>query len=139
MTELQGYGADTWCFDSLSPGRFATGPMLVAQACYRRLITPRGMLAGDDDASAYGFDVAGHIGAVGNAAAIHSLPGLVSAQLGQDDRIAGLSVTAAETTAADGSVSIELEISASLADESGTFTLTLAVSDVGVSLIGVVT
>ena len=134
MTELAGYGADTWCLDALSPGRFARGPMLVAQAAYRRLITPRGALAGDD-AGAYGLDIASYAGAVGTDLAIHALPGLVRSQLLQDDRIAECDVTAAVSTASDRTSSLEIEVNARLADETGTFTLTLAVSDVGVTLI----
>lgn len=113
--------------------------MVVAQAAYRRLITPRGTLSGGDEETAYGLDVASYIGAVGTAIAIRTLPGQVRAQLLQDDRLAEADVTAAIATAADGTVSITLAIVATLADESGTFTLTLAVSDVDATVLGITT
>lgn len=139
MTELAGFGTDTWCLDSLSPGRFARGANLVAQAAYKRLITPRGTLSGGDEETAYGLDVASYVGAVGTAIAIRTLPGQVRAQLLQDDRLSEADVTAAIATAADGTVSITLAIVGTLADESGTFTLTLAVSDVDATVLGITT
>lgn len=133
----QGYGADTWCIDQLRPGVFARGPAVVAQAAYRRLITPRGTLQGDDEASAYGFDVAGYVGSVGTATAIQALPSQAVAEIKKDDRIADATCTIVQSTDTDGSISLILTVEAALSDGSGTFTLTLAVNAVGVSLLGI--
>jgi hypothetical protein len=40
-TEDELYGRDTYCLDSLRPGRMARGKQLLAQRLYHRLITPR--------------------------------------------------------------------------------------------------
>lgn len=134
-----GFGQDTWCVDSLQPGRVARGATLVAQALYRRLITPRGTLRGGDEESAYGFDVSAYVGAVGYATALQALPGLVRGELLKDDRITpNLDVVATIVDSGEGAglQEIRLEISAELADESGDFSLTLAVTDVDVTIFG---
>lgn len=133
-----GYGADTWCLDTLSPGRYASGAGLVAQALYRRLITPRGTLRGGDEEGAYGLDVSGYCGAVGYDTAVNALPGLVQAELLKDDRVSDVSVSASIAASGNGAggLDIQLEISVLLADESGDFVLTLAINDVRVSVLG---
>jgi hypothetical protein len=136
------FGKDTWCYDSLQPGRYATGAQLVVQALYGRLDTPRGTLlpledGGGDEESAYGFDVSGYVGAVGYPAAVEALPGLVTGELLKDDRVQPtLTVIATIVTGPDGEDSIELEISGDLADESGSFDFTLSVTDSRVRLLG---
>lgn len=134
-----GYGFDTWCLDTLQPGRFASGAALVVQALYRRLITPRGTLRGGDEEGAYGLDVSGYCGAVGYSTAVYALPGLVQAELLKDDRVGpDLNVAAVITESGNGAggIEIQLSITGSLADESGDFSLTLAVNDVTVSILG---
>ncbi len=133
----QGYGADTWCLDQLRPGVFARGAAVVAQAAYRRLITPRGTLQGDDEASAYGFDVADYVGSVGTATAIQALPSQVIAEVKKDDRISDATCTITQSKDTDGSISLILTVEAALSDASGTFTLSLAVTDVGVTMLGI--
>lgn len=131
-----GYGLDTWCLDSLSPGRYARGPTLVAQALYRRLITPRGTLRGGDEEGAYGFDVSGYCGAVGYPTALAALPGLVTGELLKDDRVSEVTVEATEAETDTGDIAITLTIDAVLADESGSFVLTLSVTDVNTTILG---
>lgn len=133
-----GYGQDTWCVDSLQPGRVARGATLVAQALYRRLITPRGTLRGGDEESAYGFDVSAYVGAVGYPTALQALPGLVRGELLKDDRITTNLDVVATLEAGDGPglQVIRLEITAELADESGDFSLTLDVTHLDVSIFG---
>ena len=108
---------------------------MVAQAAYRRLTTPRGTLQGGDEESAYGLDLTEYIGAVGTVIALAALPGVVRAELLKDDRIASVDLSTAQTTDSAGGVSIEIVIDATLDDDTSTFTLTLSISDVGVSLI----
>lgn len=131
-----GYGTAMWCTDQIRTGRRATGWRVVAQAYYRRLITPRGTLRGGEEESAYGFDVCGYVGAVGEAIALRALPSQVEAELSKDDRGTGVNCEAAIATDANGLTSIVLAITATLADESGDFTLTLAVTDTTVTILG---
>lgn len=131
-----GYGRTMWCTDQIRSGRRVTGWRVVAQAYYRRLITPRGTLRGGEEEAAYGFDVCGYIGAVGDAIAVRALPAQVAAELAKDDRGTGVSCEAAITTDAQGLTSIVLTITATLADESEDFTLTLAATDTSLTILG---
>jgi len=130
-----GYGTDTWCLDALHPGRMARGRTALAQALYRRLITPRGTLRGGREEAAYGLDVAGYVGAVGVATALAALPALVRAELCKDDRVRDVVVTATSTTMG-AETAVQLEIDVAPMDEDATFTLTLLVTDVRVELLG---
>lgn len=136
-----GYGVETWCLDTLQPGRYATGAEVVVQALYRRLITPRGTLiplddTGGDEESAYGFDVSGFVGAVGYPTAVLAFPSLVAGELLKDDRVLPtLEVAAVIVHGADGEDSINLSIAGDLADESESFAFTLLVTAVSVDLI----
>lgn len=131
-----GYGRAMWCTDQIRSGRYASGWRVVAQAYYRRLTTPRGTLRGGEEESAYGFDVCGFVGAVGTTVALRALPAIVAAELAKDDRGTGVSCEAATATDANGLTSIVLTITATLADESEDFTLTLAVTDTTVTILG---
>lgn len=131
----QGYGGDTWCADSYSPGRFARGATAVVQALYRRLITPRGTLRGGDAERAYGLDLAGFIGAMGDSAGA-ALPGAIRAELLKDDRVADVTATAARTVASSGLVTYTIEVTGELHDEQGDFRFSVSASDVTVELVG---
>jgi hypothetical protein len=128
-----GFGTDIWCLDSLQPGRFARGNVLLAQAVYRRWTTPRGTLRGGPEEANYGIDVAGYVGAVGPATAVAALPGIMRAEALKDDRVADVEVAAAWDQATE-----TLTLSAVIvpADGRASFPLTLAVDAVGVELIG---
>lgn len=135
---MKGYGRDTWCFDSLAPGRFATGVMLVAQALYRRYTTPRGTLRGGPEESVYGLDIAEYIGAAGEDVAVAALPELMRGEALKDDRVS--TDTAATVTAVTndaGEIELLAEVDAVLVDSGETFTLTLSASAFGVTLVGV--
>jgi hypothetical protein len=133
---MSGYGTDTWCGDSLVTGRLAKGVRLVALALYRRLITPRGTLVGGDDESAYGFDLASYVGAVGYPVAIAALPSIVRGELMKDERVSDVVVETLIVQGDDGLQDIQLEVTALLSDESETFTLVLAVDDVTTAIVG---
>lgn len=134
-----GFGVDAWCTDEYMSGRYARGWMVVAQAIYRRLITPRGMLRGGDEERNGGLDLAEYIGAVGTATALASLPNLLRGEIQKDDRVApgGVAVRVTSTTDAAGDVTVLVELDVQLADESGSFAMTLSVNDVTVSLLNV--
>jgi len=125
----EGWGTDTWCRDSLRPGRLVSGAELLAQSGYRRLITPRGELASDPN---YGLDVAGYLGALGDAAAA-ALPALIEAELRKDDRVLSVSVRPAIVRSADATETLTLDIRVQSIDPEISFTLTVGVDDVSVS------
>lgn len=112
------------------------GPAVVAQALYRRLITPRGTLRGGEEEENYGLDVAGYVGAVGDRVAAAALPGLVRGELLKDDRVADIDAAAAIATDAAGLTYVELSIRVVLQDESEPFTLTVAVTAASATLLG---
>lgn len=130
-----GYGLDVWCdADGLRTGRYVTGWRLVAQAIVRRLITPQGTLRGGSEESAYGYDIRALIGAVGYRSAVLALPGFVEAQILKDDRVDSATVVPALVTEANGSMSIELAITVTLADENQSFALTLSATEAAVQV-----
>lgn len=131
-----GFGSDLSCGSALHTGRIVSGKRLLSEAIIRRLSTPRGTLTGGDEERAYGIDLAGYVGAVGTDAAVAALPGVVEAELLKDDRIARVAVSVARLPVSDGVQSLEVTIDVTPADESGDFTLTLAVSALGMSLLG---
>ena len=137
MTDaLLGFGVDVWCLDSISTVRLARGYALLGQACYHRLITPRGALQGGDEEAAYGIDLAGYVGEVGYPTAIGALPGVIAQELLKDDRVQDVEVN---VTAAQGETSGEIVLTVEIfvlpqgADAS--FPLTLRVTDVTVELL----
>jgi hypothetical protein len=101
------------------------------------LITPRGTLRRSGAAAAYGFDVSGYVGAVGDELALQSLPAQIRAELLKDDRVSDVSVAATISTTA-GLTSIILQVSAVLADESGDFAFTLVANAVTTTILGAV-
>ncbi len=131
------YGTDTWCTDSLVVGRLATGTNIVVQALYRRLITPRGKLRGGPEEDAYGLDVSAYVGAVGTAASVAILPGLVRSEFMKDDRVVDVSVVSSFATDTAGLTTITLSIDVLLEDESEPFSFTVGVSEVTTELLGV--
>lgn len=79
------FGVDLDCTDDLDPMfGLVSGLRVVAQAVYRRLSTPRGMLI---DAPDYGFDVRSllHRGMTPEERA--AIPGMIRAEVVKDERI----------------------------------------------------
>lgn len=132
----EGYGTEIYCYDKLRTGRLVSGVEVVAQALYRRLTTPRGTLRGGEDESVYGLDLLDFIGRVGTAAAIDALPGAIEAECLKDGRVAQVDCTVTSTVNADGLTQLAITIDAQLHDPGDSFALTLAATDVAVSLIG---
>jgi hypothetical protein len=129
-----GYGREVWCTDAIVTGRYVTGWLVVAQALYRRLITPRGTLRWGDEESCYGLDVSGFVGAMGEDASVLALPALVAAELSKDDRVADVRCSAL-TSEANGLISIVLTVDVVLASEDSDFRLTLSITDARVVLL----
>lgn len=129
------YGTDLYCADQLFTGRLVTGVDLLAQAAYRRLTTPRGMLDDGDEGAIYGLDLADLIGQPSGT--VDSLPAIVSAELLKDDRFAAVDVSASSVTDSAGLTAITLAIGITPHDADEPFTLTVGVSEVTVQLLGV--
>jgi len=132
-----GFGQDTYCYDEILPGRLVSGPELVAQAVYRRLTTPRGTLDDGDEGAVYGLDLLGFIGTVGTRNAIDAIPEAVRSEVLKDDRVDSVEAGVDATIGTDGAVALSITVDAQLADETGSFTLTIGVSDLDVALLGV--
>lgn len=123
-----GYGRCMSATTRLTTGRLVSGTRLLSEAVIRRLTTPRGSIWGDED---YGFDIAGYVGAVGVGIAVAALPSILESEVLKDDRIESCAVIA---TRDDDEITIKLRMRS--ASSSGDFALTLAVGDVGVSVLG---
>lgn len=135
------YGRDTWCYDQLHPGRYATGRTLVAQALYRRLITSPGELEFCVDADesgdahrAYGIGISDYLGENADDAEV-LLPGVIQSNFLQDERVADVEVELTRSGAVEVAFSIAIRVR--LVDEQDPFTLSVAVSAVSVELLGV--
>lgn len=120
------YGRDTSCTDDLRPGRIATGATLVAEACYRRLTTPRGRLIDDPH---YGLDVRALLQRGMTPAVIASIPGQVRAELLKDPRVRSMSVRVSRPS------DTELVIDLDGATAAGPFRLVLSVGALTVELL----
>lgn len=128
------FGYDTSCLNGLNTGRFASGVRLVAEAAYRRLITPRGLLQGGDDEANYGLDLADLIGAVMTPSQIAAIPGQIESELLKDERIETVTATVTSVQTGPG-VTLTILVDASTAE--GPFSLDLSVSQVTVELLGI--
>lgn len=128
------FGREMSCTDSLRTGRYAIGVRLVAEACYRRLITPRGTLRGGEDEANYGLDLTGFVGSTNPRQLEVKLPSLIAAELKKDPRV--LEVVAEVTVTTVGPAStLTIEIAVETSD--GPFELQLGVSGVTVELLGI--
>jgi hypothetical protein len=130
-----GFGRDTWCLDSLQPGRLVSGRALLAQALYRRWTTPRGTLRGEDG-STYGIDIVGLVGAAASSIVLGALPGMMRAEALKDDRVADVQISATAVTDSRGLAVVTLAVHVTPADELEDFDLTLAVDEISVQILG---
>jgi hypothetical protein len=131
-----GYGVDSWATDSVFTGRLARGVTLVAQACYRRLITPRGTLRGGTEVENYGHDVAAIVGQGNPARVAAMLPSMIRGELLKDDRVADVASTVTYVQDTAGRATFTIVVSAQTYDEAGDFELTLSVDGVTAKLVG---
>lgn len=125
---------DIDCVDSLRPGIWASGVRLVGQRCYRRLITPRGMLRGGEEEEDFGLDLAGYVGSTALAVADAMLPAMIRNELLKDPAVEEVEVEATRTEVS-GEVSWTVNIS--LKTTEGDVELIIGVSSVTVELLGV--
>ena len=119
-------GTDWSCTSDVDPaGRMVSGRTCLAQAVYRRLITPRGVLIDDPN---YGYDIAGELNDEVRPADVGRMQSAVQAECLKDERVVAASVT---IVFAGGTLTVTII----LTDSAGPFTLVLAVSAVTVKLL----
>lgn len=129
------YGRDTYCLDSLRPGRMARGKRLLAQRLYHRLITPRGSLRGGDEEANFGLDLAGKVGSTNDDALDSMLPVQIENELRKDPEVESVKVIA-DRVKVNGQVrwTITIKVTPLAA---GPFDLVVSVDKVSVELLGV--
>lgn len=128
------FGRDVSCTRSLKTGRFVTGARLVAEAAYRRLTTPRGMLRGGEDEANYGLDLTELCGTTSPKATAAALPGRIESELTKDERIDSVSADVVVTTSGpETTFAITIEGTTG----AGPFKLELLASAVTVELLGI--
>src|SRR5690242_17792387 len=139
MTDLAGYGADTWCDSSgFQPGRRVTGPRLVAQALFRRWDTPQMVLGIGEDEESYGDGITSIIGRDGAERSVLTLPSILRTSALKDDRVADIKVDAFITRGTDGMVDVELIAHVLLHGSGETFDFTVT-ADAQAATLGEVT
>ncbi len=128
-------GRDISCTTELRTGRFATGARVVAEAAYRRLTTPRGMLRGGEEEANYGLDLTELCGNTNPKAAAAALPGRIRSELTKDERIDPSTIVVDVLVVVEGpATSFTITIEAQAA--AGPFTLKVLASAVTVELLG---
>jgi len=131
---MTNYGREVSCTTSLRTGRYVSGARLVAEAAYRRLTTPRGMLRGGEGAANYGLDLTELVGKGRPDSVAAALPARIRAELEKDERIEAVDVEVLVTKqgpATSFGITIEARTGA------GPFVLQLRATDVTVELLGI--
>lgn len=128
------FGYDTSATTSLRTGRFSSGPRLVAEACFRRLITPRGSLRGGEEERDYGLDLEGLIGTNDSASIAAALPGRIENELLKDERLQSVTVSVVVSRAGP---AVTYTITIDGTTNEGPFSLQLLASEVTVSILGI--
>lgn len=128
------FGKDTSCTTQLRTGRYVSGPQLVAEACWRRLNTPRGMLRGGEEEANYGFDLAQFVGRTNPKSVAAQLPGRIRSELKKDQRVDSVDVNVVPIT--DGPET-SFTITVVVQTGEGPFTLAILASALTVELLGI--
>jgi hypothetical protein len=90
-----GYGRDLSCVSDVTPTMEEVDPFSVRgirEAIVRRLTTPRGSLPDDPE---YGLDLRRFLNTGHTVQTLTSLAGLITTEIGKDDRVGSISVTVA--------------------------------------------
>lgn len=124
------YGQDTSCTDILRPGVLVSGVMLIAEACYRRLITTKGSLEYDPT---YGYSLIDLLQRAMLPDEIAAIPRNVRAELLKDDRIDDVTVDSSYDV---GSASLSLTVRGTASDGTS-FALVMNASQVSVQLVSI--
>jgi len=125
------YGRDTSATSRVHYGKVVSGGTLLAEACYRRLISERSAL--EDDLT-YGFALANKLGASMTLDDRESLAPELAAELKKDERIDDVTVSIIETQTEGASVALDIEIEG-IGKEGEEFGLALRAKDAKVELL----
>jgi hypothetical protein len=126
---VTGFGVDLDCADDVLESMALAPPVrALAQAVYRRLITPRGMVL---DAPDYGFDLRSLLSKGMTQADLATVPGVARAEVTKDERIADATASARMLDAAT------LELTIRCVTGVGPFELVLDVTAAAVKLKGI--
>lgn len=128
------FGRDIACTTTLRTGRYATGFRVVAEAIYRRLTTPRGLLRGGEEEQNYGLDLMSLVGSVNTRGDAASLEGRIKTELSKDERIESVTASVLETTVGPAK---SFAITINVVTAAGPFELQIGVDDVTVELLGI--
>lgn len=126
------FGKEISCTSQLKPGRYVTGVRVVAEAAFRRLTTPRGVLRGGENEESYGLDLTEVVGSLLSSDIVASLPGKIQNELLKDERIETVDVTIVPFT--EGAVTT-LTVTVECQTAEGPFSLQVGASDVSVELL----
>lgn len=129
------YGKDISATNGIKTGRYSRGVRLVAEAAYRRLITPAGSLHGGEEEQNYGFDLTSLVGSAKTKSDAAALPGRIQAELRKDERIESVDVVVTVTTATNGAVAWVVRIDGKTAE--GPFSFQVGIDDVSIELLGI--
>lgn len=128
------FGRDTWCLDSRTTGRYATGLQVPALRLYRRFITPRGTLRGGEQERNFGLDLAEMVGSATTVELKASLPQRIKNEAKKDPEINSVAV-AVEASTENKQDTWKITITAETDD--GPFDLVLGVDAATVELLGI--
>jgi hypothetical protein len=121
------YGTDLKCVEDFDPGMIeASGNLVLANACARRLITPRGTYVGDAN---YGYDIKQFLGDDLSPQQVGKIQSNIAAELQKDQRVQSVSAIAVLAT----STSI-LTVTAVIEGALGPFSLVLSVTDLAATI-----
>ena len=123
------YGSDLSCYDDITQNAkvlSSTDPLVVVQAIYRRLVSPKGCLITDAD---YGLGLVELLSRGITRSSASIIPALIKSEIMKDDRVDSCDVSA--TISSDGS---SVRFKASLTLDENTFDLVLVGSTAGVIL-----
>jgi phage baseplate assembly protein W len=126
------FGSDISCTWGVDPRcAVVTGRRLLAEAVFRRLITPRGRLIDDPE---YGTDITAYLNDDVSPRTLAMLKSAIVAECAKEERIEGASVIITPPAmTAIGAYIIEI----SLESAEGPFTLTISATNVTVALLNV--
>lgn len=117
------FGTDLSWTDDVDPAHaMVSGTLLVAQAIYRRLITPRGRLIGEPD---YGFDIRGILSKGLTQKEVAKVQVEIRHECLKDERVASVDVTLTQS----GTLGSTWNIDIAGTTAAGPFKLVLAVAD----------
>lgn len=127
------YGRDIRCgVGGLRPGQVVTGRLLVAEAIYRRLTTPRGSLL---YAPNYGIDIARYLGMESTVPNAVRIAGEVRGEVEKDDRV-DLVIARGFVTQLAGATALAMHVDLEIVCGAGPFNLTLAIDRVSAQIFG---